>query len=99
MNSKTFTRTDISQIMQEKIGFSHADSARIIESILQEISTSLERKEAVKIARFGSFNIKQKEERIGRNPKTGVTAPIAARHVICFKTCNTLKIKLHRCEL
>jgi integration host factor subunit alpha len=91
MNEKTFTRADLADSIYEEVGLSRNESADLIEAILQEISDALVAGEQVKISGFGSFSIREKSERIGRNPKTGEEIPITPRKVLSFKASHVLK--------
>ncbi|MAS87334.1 MAG: integration host factor subunit alpha [Micavibrio sp.] len=91
MNEKTFTRADLADSIYEEVGLSRNESADLIEAVLQEISDALVAGESVKISGFGSFSIREKAERIGRNPKTGEEIPITPRKVLSFKASHVLK--------
>lgn len=87
----TITRADLSQAVYEEVGLSRNESADLVEMVLEEICTALERGEVVKISSFGTFSVRQKGQRIGRNPKTGEEVPILPRRVLSFRASNTLK--------
>ncbi len=89
--SKTITRADLAEAVYEEVGLSRNESAEFVESVLDIISDTLVSGEHVKISGFGSFYIKEKSERIGRNPKTGVEAVIEPRKVLVFRASHTLK--------
>jgi integration host factor subunit alpha len=91
MSEKTITRADLSEAVYERVGLSRSESGMLVESTLQLMSDALVDGENVKISSFGSFNIREKSERIGRNPKTGVEAVITPRRVVVFKASQTLK--------
>lgn len=91
MTDHTLTRADIAEKIYLKLGLSRNESANLVEQVLEEMSSSLKRGEAVKISAFGSFVLRQKNERIGRNPKTGVEVPITPRRVMVFKASHVLK--------
>ena len=91
MTEKTLTRADLADAIYEEVGLSRNESSDLIESVLQEISDALVDGESVKISGFGSFTIRQKAERIGRNPKTGEEVPITPRKVLSFKASHVLK--------
>jgi integration host factor subunit alpha len=95
MVSKTVTRTDLSEAVYQKVGLSRAESARLVEGVLREISDSLAAGEDVKLSGFGSFLVRSKSERVGRNPKTGVEVPIEKRRVMVFKPSNVLKAHIN----
>ena len=78
MSGQTVTRADLSEAVYQEVGLSRNESAELVESVLGEISGALVRGEMVKISSFGSFSVRQKGERVGRNPKTGEEAPSPA---------------------
>ena len=88
---KTWTRNDLIEEVSNNVGLPLSESSKIIEQIIEEILLSLENGLDVKISSFGTFSIKNKRSRIGRNPKTGVEAPISARNVVTFNCSNILK--------
>ena len=90
---KTWTRNDIIEAISDNVGLSLSDAAIIIEEIFEIILSELEKGDDVKISSFGTFSVKHKKLRIGRNPKTGVEAPIKARNVVTFSSSNILKSK------
>jgi integration host factor subunit alpha len=91
MTSKTVTRTDLSEAIYRKVGLSRAESARLVEQVLGEIRDTLAAGEDVKLSSFGSFLLRSKSERVGRNFKTGVGVTIEKRRVLMFKPSNVLK--------
>ena len=91
MTSKTVTRTDLSEAIYRKVGLSRAESARLVEQVLGEIRDALVAGEDVKLSSFGSFLLRSKSERVGRNFKTGVGVTIEKRRVLMFKPSNVLK--------
>jgi integration host factor subunit alpha len=95
MAGKTITRADLSEAVRQKVGLTRAESATLVESVLQEISDCLERGETVKLSSFGSFVVRKKGQRLGRNPKTNVPVPISARRVMVFKPSATLKLRIN----
>ena len=98
MDRKTLTRQNISEALYRNIGLSKHESALILESVLEQISSALIDGESVKLSSFGTFYPRQKRERIGRNPKTGVTATINARRVISFKPSKLMKERINKSE-
>ena len=92
---KTVTRADLSEIVYQRVGLSRTESAELVQSVLDEICDAAVRGETVKLAGFGSFVVRSKGERIGRNPKTGVEVPILPRRVMVFKPSNVLKSKIN----
>ncbi|MFO1188687.1 MAG: integration host factor subunit alpha [Alphaproteobacteria bacterium] len=91
MSGKTITRADLSEAVYQEVGLSRNESADLVESVLKEISDALAREETVKISSFGSFFVRHKGQRIGRNPKTGEEVPILPRRVLVFRPSNVLK--------
>ncbi len=89
--TKTITRADIADALYRELGFSHADSFKLIDQILQNMIGALADGEEIKISKFASFIPHQKTQRMGRNPKTGDKHVIAPRRVLSFKASNTLK--------
>ena len=87
----TLTRADLAESVNRHIGLSRAESAALIESILEHMSAALERGENVKISSFGTFVLRDKTERMGRNPKTGVEVPIEQRRVLTFRASQTMR--------
>ncbi|MFL2800402.1 MAG: integration host factor subunit alpha [Paracoccaceae bacterium] len=98
MDSKTLTRQDISEALYRQIGLSKHESAIMLESVLTQISNALINGESVKLSSFGTFYPRQKKERVGRNPKTGVAATINARRVITFKPSKLMKERINKSE-
>ena len=90
---KTWTRNDLIEAISNNIGLSLSESSEIIEEIIEEILFNLEQDIDVKISSFGTFAVRNKNPRIGRNPKTGVEVPISARKVVTFNPSNILKAK------
>ena len=90
MTDETMTRADLSEAVYQEVGLSRNESADLVESVLEEISSALVRGEMVKISSFGSFTVRQKGERIGRNPKTGEEVPILPRKVLVFRASHVL---------
>ena len=91
MGQKTITRTDLSEAVYQKVGLSRTESAELVEMVLDTISDRIVAGESVKLSSFGSFMVRSKNERIGRNPKTGEEVPITPRRVMVFKASNILK--------
>ncbi len=96
MAGKTITRQDLSEAVYQKVGLSRAESARLVEQVLGEICDSLAAGDDVKLSGFGTFVLRSKGERVGRNPKTGVEVPIDPRRVIVFKPSPSLKAHMRR---
>lgn len=91
MTERTITRADLAEAVYEQVGLSRNESGELVKSVFLEIANRLIRGDAVKISSFGSFAIRQKGERIGRNPKTGVEVPIKPRKVLVFRASHVLK--------
>jgi integration host factor subunit alpha len=95
MSGKTLTRADLTESLYEEIGLSRNESADLVESVLGEISDSLINGDNVKISSFGSFLVRQKNGRMGRNPKTGEEVPIDPRRVLVFRPSQVMKDKIN----
>jgi len=91
MSDKTLTRTDLSEAVFREVGLSRNDSAQLVESVLAHMSDALANGEQVKISSFGTFSVREKTARIGRNPKTGEEVPIAPRRVLTFRPSHLMK--------
>lgn len=95
MTDETVTRADLSEAVYQEVGLSRNESADLVESVLSEIADTLTRGETVKISSFGSFSVRQKGQRVGRNPKTGEEVPILPRKVLVFRASNVLKNRIN----
>ena len=95
MGGKTVTRTELSEAIYRKVGLSRHESANLVEQILGELSDTLAAGEDVKLSGFGSFLVRSKGERVGRNPKTGVEVPIDRRKVMVFKPSDKLRAHMN----
>ena len=95
MEQRTITRADLSEAVFQEVGLSRNESAELVEVVLDEISGALARGEPVKISSFGSFAVRDKGQRIGRNPKTGQEVPILPRRVLVFRASNVLKARIN----
>lgn len=91
MSGKTLTRMDLSEAIFREVGLSRNESADLVESLLGNISNALVKGENVKISSFGTLSIRDKTERIGRNPKTGEEVPIKPRRVLTFRPSHLMK--------
>ena len=98
MSQNTVTRADLSEAVYQEVGLSRNDSAELVEAVLEEISDALCRDETVKISSFGSFSVRQKGQRIGRNPKTGEEVPILPRKVLVFRASHVLKDRINETD-
>lgn len=90
----TLTRADLADIIHREVGISRADAAGQVEAILRFLCSALSDGENVKISGFGSFILRDKGERVGRNPKTGVEVPIAPRRVLTFRASQTMRERI-----
>ena len=95
MSERTITRADLSEAVYQEVGLSRNESAELVEAVLNEISDSLVKGEMVKLSSFGSFAVRQKGQRIGRNPKTGQEVPILPRKVLVFRASHVLKNRIN----
>ncbi|HEY8350964.1 MAG TPA: integration host factor subunit alpha [Sphingomonadales bacterium] len=96
MSGKTVTRADLTEAVYQEVGLSRNESAELVELVLEEIAQSLISGEDVKISSFGSFLVRNKGERVGRNPKTGEEVPIGPRRVVVFRPSQVLKERVSR---
>ncbi len=90
----TLTRADLADAINRKLGLSRSESLTMVESILAHMGDAMEAGETVKISGFGTFLLRDKAQRIGRNPKTGVEVPITPRRVLTFRASQLLKDKI-----
>jgi integration host factor subunit alpha len=95
MTGKTITRVDLYGAVYKQAGLSRSESLALVESVFKEIADTLEKGETVKLSSFGSFIVRKKGQRLGRNPKTGAEAPISPRRVIVFKPSLILKQQIN----
>jgi integration host factor subunit alpha len=95
LNGKTLTRADLAEAVFEKVNLPRNEAAELVESVLKQIVYALECGEPIKLSSFGSFGLRQKSERVGRNPKTGEIVPITPRRVIVFKASNIMKDRIN----
>ena len=91
----TVTRSHLAEMIYAQVGLSRNESADLLEHVLQRISETLESGESVKISGFGTFSVRQKGRRIGRNPKTGEEVPILPRRVLVFRPSHVLKARIN----
>jgi len=92
---KTITRADLAEAVYAQVGLSRNESSDLVEQMLDEMMAALVSGDNVKISSFGSFTVKEKGERIGRNPKTGVEVPISPRKVLTFRASHVLKERIN----
>ncbi|MBU2963392.1 integration host factor subunit alpha [Citreicella sp. C3M06] len=91
MSEKTLTRMDLSEAVFREVGLSRNESAELVEAVLQQMSDALVSGEQVKISSFGTFSVREKAARVGRNPKTGEEVPIQPRRVLTFRPSHLMK--------
>ena len=96
MAGKTVTRAQLGESVYLEVGLSRIESAELVESVIEHISGALVSGQSVKIASFGSFLVRQKGERLGRNPKTGEEVPILPRKVLVFRPSHFLKNRMNK---
>lgn len=96
MTENTITRAQLSEAVYQEVGLSRNESADLVEAVLREISDALVRGEMVKISSFGSFSVRKKGQRVGRNPKTGEEVTILPRRVLVFRPSHVLKDRIVR---
>lgn len=96
MTDNTVTRAQLAEAVYQEVGLSRNDSAQLVDVILEEVSQALIKDEMVKLSSFGSFQVRSKGERVGRNPKTGEEVPIKPRRVLVFRASHVLKDKINR---
>ena len=92
----TVTRAHLSESVYQEVGLSRHESAQLVETVLRQIGDALSQGDSVKISSFGSFSVRQKGQRIGRNPKTGAEVPILPRRVLVFRASHVLKARINR---
>ena len=90
----TLTRADLAEVINRKMGFSRAESLAMVETILDHMCEALAQGQNVKISGFGTFLLRDKKQRIGRNPKTGIEVPITPRRVLTFRASQILKDRI-----
>lgn len=95
MPGKSVTRADISEAIYREVGLSRTDSARLLRQVLEEIADVLVSGENVKLSSFGTFEVRRKKERIGRNPKTKEEVPITPRRVVTFRASQVMKKRIN----
>ena len=93
-DTSTMTRADLADVVHLKLGLSRAESASLVERVLAHMCEALSNGQNVKISGFGSFILRDKGERIGRNPKTGVEVPIAPRRVMTFRASQIMRDRI-----
>lgn len=91
MSGKTLTRMDLGEAVFREVGLSRNESSELVEAVLDHVSNALVSGENVKISSFGTFSLRDKKARIGRNPKTGEEVPITPRRVLTFRPSHLMK--------
>ena len=94
MAGNTITRAHLSEAVYQEVGLSRNESADLVELVLEEVTDALARGEMVEISSFGSFSVRRKGQRVGRNPKTGEEVPILPRQVLVFRPSHVLKNRI-----
>jgi integration host factor subunit alpha len=94
MAGKTLTRMDLSEAVFREVGLSRNESSDLVETVLSTMSDALARGETVKISSFGTFSVRDKAQRVGRNPKTGEEVPILPRRVLSFRPSHLMKARV-----
>ena len=96
MRGKTLARANLAEAVYRKVGLSRTESAELVEAVLDEICEAIVRGEVVKLSSFATFHVRDKNERVGRNPKTGEEVPILPRRVMTFKASKVMKGRIVR---
>src|SRR5437764_12921894 len=94
--TSTLTGADLADVVHRKLGLSRAESASLVERVLHHMCESLAQGRNVKISGFGTFILRDKGQRVGRNPKTGVEVPIAPRRVMTFRSSQIMRDRIAR---
>lgn len=95
MTNRTLTRAQLSEAVYQEVGLSRNESADLVETVLNEIVDTLAQGHSVKVSSFGSFHVRSKGGRVGRNPKTGQEVPIQPRRVLVFRASHVLKDRIN----
>ena len=96
MAGRTVTRAQLADAVYQEVGLSRSESAALVDAVLDQVAEALLRHGSVKISSFGTFAVRQKGQRVGRNPKTGEEVPILPRRVLVFRPSQVLKTRLNR---
>ncbi len=91
----TVTRANLAETIYTQVGLSRNESAELLESVLERLVSALQSGDSVKISGFGTFSVRQKGRRVGRNPKTGIEVPILPRSVLVFRPSQVLKARVN----
>jgi len=94
MSTGTLTRADLSDSIHRKLGLSKSEAADLVEQILGCMCHALSEGEQVKLSGFGTFLLRDKGERVGRNPKTGDEVPITPRRVMTFRASQVMRERI-----
>lgn len=92
----TVTRADLTEAVYQEVGLSRNESAQLVETVLEEVASTLAKGESVKVSSFGTFSVRDKAQRVGRNPKTGEEVPILPRRVLVFRASHVLKDRINQ---
>ena len=92
----TVTRADLTEAVYQEVGLSRNESAQLVETVLEEVASTLAKGESVKVSSFGTFSVRDKAQRVGRNPKTGEEVPILPRRVLVFRASHVLKNRINQ---
>jgi integration host factor subunit alpha len=98
MSNRTLARADLAEAVYQEVGLSRSESSQLVESVLNEVADTLVKGETVKLSSFGSFQVREKGGRVGRNPKTGEEVPIAPRRVLVFRASHVLKDRINNAQ-
>jgi len=98
MTQKTLTRADLADSVFETVGLSRVESAELVDDVVELMAEAIEQEDVLKISSFGTFSVRQKKARVGRNPKTGVEVTITPRKVVTFKASQVLKDRMNNNE-
>ena len=96
MAGRTVTRAHLTEAVYQEVGLSRNESAQLVESVLDGIADALASGDAVKLSSFGTFSVRDKAQRVGRNPMTGEEVPILPRRVLVFRASHVLKDRIHK---
>ena len=96
MAGRTVTRAQLTEAVYQEVGLSRNESAQLVESVLDGIADALASGDAVKLSSFGTFSVRDKAQRVGRNPKTGEEVPILSRRVLVVRASHGLKDRIHQ---
>jgi integration host factor subunit alpha len=95
MSDKTLTRMDLAEAVYQEVGLTRKAAQALVDQVFEELCKVLAKGETIKLSTFGNFSVRQKRQRLGRNPKTGVEVPITARRVLSFRASHILKARMN----